>query len=97
MLIAASAMADELNMPVGVTDISRAVYDLHMQIFIICVIIGAVVFGAMFWSIIHHRRAAGHEAAQFHENTKLEIAWTIVPTLILIGMAIPATQVLIDM
>ena len=84
-------------MPVGVTDISRAVYDLHMQIFIICVIIGAVVFGAMFWSIIHHRRAAGHEAAQFHENTKLEIAWTIAPTLILIGMAIPATQVLIDM
>ena len=91
------AAADELNMPVGVTDISRQVYDLHMLILYICCIIGAVVFGAMFWSIIHHRRSQGHEAANFHENTKLEIAWTVVPTLILIAMAVPATQVLRDM
>ncbi|MEM7101031.1 MAG: cytochrome c oxidase subunit II [Pseudomonadota bacterium] len=84
-------------MTVGVTDISKQVYDLHMQIFIICCLIGAVVFGVMFWSIIHHRRAAGHEAANFHENTRLELAWTIVPTLILIGMAWPATNVLIAM
>lgn len=97
LLLAGQAFADELNMPVGVTDISRQVYDLHMTIFWICVIIGVVVFGAMFWSVVHHRRAAGHEAAQFHESTKLEIAWTIVPTVILIIMAIPATQVLIAM
>ncbi|MEM7000494.1 MAG: cytochrome c oxidase subunit II [Pseudomonadota bacterium] len=84
-------------MPVGVTDISRQVYDLHMIIFGICVVIGVIVFGVMFWSIIHHRRAAGHEAAQFHESTRLELAWTIVPTLILIVMAVPATQVLIAM
>ena len=97
LMVAGMALADELNMPVGVTDISRQVYDLHMIIFWICVVIGCLVFGVMFWSIIHHRRAAGYEAAQFHESTKLELAWTIVPTLILIVMAIPATQVLIAM
>ena len=97
LLWSGQALADELNMPVGVTDISRQVYDLHMIIFGICVVIGVIVFGVMFWSIIHHRRAAGHEAAQFHESTRLELAWTIVPTLILIVMAVPATQVLIAM
>ncbi|NKC00478.1 MAG: cytochrome c oxidase subunit II [Pseudomonadales bacterium] len=97
LLLAGRSFADELNMPVGVTDISRQVYDLHMTIFWICVIIGALVFGVMFWSIVNHRRSAGHEAAQFHESTRLEIAWTVVPTLILIIMAIPATQVLIAM
>ncbi len=86
--------ADELNMPVGVTDISRQVYDLHMTILWVCIVIGFVVFGAMFVSIVQHRKSLGHEAAHFHENTRLEIAWTIVPTLILIAMAIPATQVL---
>ena len=97
LLTAGMASADELNMTPGVTDISQSVYDLHMTILWICVVIGVVVFGVMFWSIIHHRRAAGHEAAQFHESTKLELAWTIVPTLILIAMAVPATQTLIAM
>ncbi len=97
LLASGLVWADELNMPVGVTDISRQVYDLHMTIFTVCCIIGAGVFSVMFWSIIQHRRSIGHEAAQFHESTKLEIAWTIVPTLILIGMAVPATQVLIAM
>jgi cytochrome c oxidase subunit 2 len=96
-LTAQLATSDELNMPVGVTDISRQVYDLHMIIFWICVAIGALVFAVMFWSIIHHRRAAGHEAAQFHDSTKLELAWTIVPFVILIFMAVPATRVLIAM
>lgn len=97
LLAAGTSHADDLNMPVGVTDISQQVYDLHMTILWICVWIGVVVFGVMFWSIIHHRRAAGHEAAQFHESTRLEIAWTIVPTLILVFMAVPATQVLVAM
>lgn len=91
------ALADELNMRVGVTEISKEVYDLHMLIFYICCIIGAVVFAVMFWSMIHHRKAAGAEPASFHENTKLEIAWTIVPLLILVGMAIPATNTLVKM
>lgn len=93
----AVAFADELNMRVGVTEISREVYDLHMLIFWICVVIGVVVFGVMFWSIVHHRRAAGYEPASFHENTKIEIAWTVGPLLILIAMAVPATEVLVKM
>ena len=97
LLATGTSHADDLNMRVGVTDISQQVYDLHMTILWICVWIGVVVFGVMFWSIIHHRRAAGHEAAQFHESTRLEIAWTIVPTLILVFMAVPATQVLVAM
>jgi len=97
LFAATTAFADELNMPVGVTDISRQVYELHMQIFWVCVFIGIGVFGVMFWSIIHHRRSAGYEAAQFHESTKLELGWTIIPTLILIMMAVPATRVLIAM
>jgi len=97
LLSAGMANADELNMTPGVTTISQSVYGLHMTILWICVVIGVVVFGVMFWSIIHHRRSAGHEAAQFHESTKLELAWTIVPTLILIVMAVPATQTLVAM
>lgn len=97
LLAAGTSHADELNMPVGVTEISQQVYDLHMTILWICVWIGVLVFGVMFWSIIHHRRAAGHKAEQFHESTRLEIAWTIVPALILVFMAVPATQVLIAM
>ena len=97
LLLAGLAAADELNLRVGVTDISRQVYDLHMTIFLICVAIGVVVFGVLFWSVFSHRKSLGAEPATFHESTKLELAWTIVPTLILIVMAIPATQVLIAM
>jgi len=86
-----------LNMPVGVTPISGEVYKLHMLIFGICVLIGIVVFGVIVWSLIHHRKSKGHEAAQFHESTKVEIAWTIVPFLILIAMAIPAARVMVNM
>jgi cytochrome c oxidase subunit 2 len=92
-----ASAAWELNMPKGVTEISREVYSLHMLIFWICVVIGIGVFGVMFYSILKHRKSKGHEAAQFHESTTVEIAWTIVPFLILIGMAIPATQTLIAM
>lgn len=97
MLVAGLAAADELNMRPGVTEISKEVYDLHMLIFWICVVIGVVVFGIIFWSLIHHRKSAGHEAAQFHESTRLEIGWTLVPTLILIAMAYPATKTLVQM
>ncbi len=93
----ALAAWDELNLPVGVTPISRDVYDLHMLILWICVIIGIIVFGAMFVSIVLHRKAAGHEPAQFHHSTFAEIVWTVVPFIILVGLAIPATRTLIDM
>ena len=96
-VLAMSAGADELNMTRGVTEISNSIYDLHMFIFWICVVIGVIVFGALFWSVIHHRKSAGHTAAQFHESTRLEIGWTLVPTLILIVIAWPATQTLVAM
>jgi len=89
-----STLADEFNMPVGVTDISREVYDLHMGIFYVCCVIGVVVFGVMIWSMLHHRKSHGAVAATWHESTKVELAWTIIPTIILALMAWPATIVL---
>jgi cytochrome c oxidase subunit 2 len=86
-----------LNMPVGVTETSRQVYDLHMLILWVCVAIGVVVFGAMIYSMIYHRKSKGAVASQFHESMTAEVVWTILPFIILIVMAIPATKVLIDM
>jgi cytochrome c oxidase subunit 2 len=98
MLASSGAMAAwELNMPVGVTPISRDVYDLHMLILWICVAIGVVVFGVMFVSIVLHRKAAGHKAAHFHHSTLAEILWTVGPFIILVALAIPATKTLIAM
>lgn len=95
-LSATSAMADwALNMTPGVTEISRSVFNLHMLVIWICVAIGIVVFGVMFYSIVMHRKSKGHQASQFHESTTVEILWTIVPFLILVAMAIPATKTLI--
>lgn len=89
--------ATTLNLRKGVTDISGQVYDLHMLMFTICVVIAVVVFGAMFISIYLHRRSRGAKPAKFHENVKVEIAWTVVPFLILIFMAFPAAKTLIAM
>jgi len=86
-----------LNMPVGVTEISSKVYDLHMRIFVWCCVIGAAVFAVMFYSIFNHRKSKGAVAADFHESTTVEIVWTIVPLIILIVMAVPAAKVLIQM
>lgn len=86
-----------VNMAPGATEISHAVFDLHMTIFWICVVIGVVVFGAMLWSMMVHRRSTGQVAAKFHESTGVEIMWTIVPLLILVAMAVPATATLIKM
>lgn len=93
-----NAMADwQLDMTPGVTDISQEVFDMHRIMLYWCFAIGVVVFGAMFWSMLMHRKSKGHKASQFHESTAIEIAWTIVPFLILIAMAIPATTTLIAM
>lgn len=86
-----------LNMTPGVTEVSRQIYDLHMIIFWICVVIGVAVFGVMFYSMIVHRKSAGYKAANFHESTAVEIAWTVIPALILIVMAVPATKTLIEL
>ncbi len=84
-----------LNMTRGVTDISNEVFELHMLIFWICVAIGVVVFGVMFYSMYAHTKKKNPVAASFHENHKVEIAWTIIPFLILIAMAIPASKTLV--
>jgi len=97
-LAAGQARADyALNLPQGVTELSRDVYDLHMLILWICVGIGVVVYGVLIYSLIYHRKSKGVVPATFHENTKLEIVWTIIPFLILLAMAIPATKVMLNM
>ena len=98
LLSAPAVMADwELNMPRGITEVSQSIYELHMLIFWICVWIGVVVFGVMFYSIFKHRKSKGAVASKFHESLGLELLWTAVPTVILIAMAVPATTVLIQM
>ncbi|MFV0576861.1 MAG: cytochrome c oxidase subunit II [Vibrio sp.] len=87
----------KLNLTKGVTEISGKVYDLHMLIFYICCAIAVGVFGVMFYSIIRHRKSRGAKAAHFHESTKVEIIWTVVPIVILVLMAIPATKTLVAM
>ncbi|PPC76330.1 cytochrome c oxidase subunit II [Pokkaliibacter plantistimulans] len=97
-LVVPQVSADlKYNMPVGVTEVSHAVHSLHMTIFWICVAIAVIVFGVMFWSIFHHRKSRGAKAAQFHENTLVEIIWTLIPLVILVAMAVPATATLIKM
>ncbi len=85
-----------VNMTAGVTEVGQQIYDLHMLILWICTIIGLLVFGVMFYSIYAHRKSKGAKASSFHESTSVEIAWTVVPFLILIVMAVPATKTLIE-
>jgi len=86
-----------VNMPQGATAMSNTIYDLHMWVFWICVVIGVGVFLAILWSVLAYRRSKGAEPAHFHENTTVEIIWTVIPFLILVVMAIPATATLVDM
>ncbi len=86
-----------LNMPIGVSTISHEIYNLHMLIFWICVVIGVGVFGAMLWAMYFHRKSIGHEAENWHEHLGVELVWTIVPIFILVAMAWPATKTLIDL
>uniref|UniRef100_UPI0030C739F4 cytochrome c oxidase subunit II n=1 Tax=Vibrio sp. 10N TaxID=3058938 RepID=UPI0030C739F4 len=91
------AESSNYNLTRGVTDISNQVYDLHMLIFYICCAIAAAVFGVMFYSIFKHRKSKGAVAANFHESTKVEVIWTVIPVIILVLMAIPATKTLVAM
>jgi cytochrome c oxidase subunit 2 len=87
----------QLNFQPPVTKIAEEVYSLHNLMLIICLLIFIAVFGVMFYSIIKHRKSVGHRPATFHESTAVEIAWTIVPFLIVIGMALPATKTVVAM
>jgi cytochrome c oxidase subunit 2 len=87
--------ASDYNMRVGVTEVSEEIFDLHMLIMWICVWIGVVVFGIMFWSLWKYRKSSGAIAAKFDDHFWVEIAWTVAATVILVGMAIPSTSVMI--
>ncbi|WP_341648576.1 cytochrome c oxidase subunit II [Thauera humireducens] len=85
------------NLQAPVTGIAEQINDMHTLMLVICLLIFIGVFGVMFWAVFHHRKSKGAVAAHFHENTAVEIAWTVIPILILLGMAWPATRTVIEM
>src|SRR6476660_9190821 len=93
MLLSSSVLARadywQMNMHRGVTPTSHDMFDLHMIAIWVCTVIGVLVFGVMIYSLIYHRKSEGHVPASFHDNIRLEIVWTIIPFLILVGLAIP--------
>jgi len=96
-LVAGTVLANRYNLPEPQSIIAREIYDLHSLIMWIIVGIFVVVFGFMTYAIVMHRKSVGHKAEQFHEHVGVEIAWTIVPFIILIFMALPATKTIISM
>jgi len=86
-----------MNFQPPVTQIADQIYNLHNLMMILCLVIFIIVFGFMFYSILRHRKSVGHKAATFHESISVEIAWTIIPFIIVIGMALPATKTVIAM
>lgn len=87
----------QLNFQVPVTSVAADIYQLHNWMMAICLVIFVAVFGVMFYSILKHRKSLGHKSASFHESTAVEIAWTIVPFLIVVFMALPATKTVVAM
>ena len=86
---------DTINLRPGVTSISQKVFDLHMVVFWICVVVCVAVFAVLIYSLMTHRKSKGAKPADFHESTTVEIIWTTIPFLVLVGMAIPATTTLL--
>jgi len=93
----AAQAATNMNLQEPASVLAREIYDLHSVILLICVVIFIGVFGTMFYSVYAHRKSKGHKAAQFHENIHVEIAWTVIPFIILVLMAIPATKTVLEM
>ena len=87
----------QYNLHQPVTEIARQIYDLHTLMLVICLVIFVAVFGVMFYSIFAHRKSKGAKSASFHDSVKVEIAWTIIPFFIVIGMALPATKTVVAM
>ncbi len=88
---------NQLNLPEGVNQIARDVAWLHWFMLIVCLVIFVAVFGVMFYSIWAHRKSKGHKPATFHEHMGVEVAWTVIPFLIVIAMALPATRTVVAM
>jgi cytochrome c oxidase subunit 2 len=96
-VITGRPLEHQLNMQAPVTGIAAYIYSLHNWMMVVCLVIFIGVFGVMFYSVFKHRKSLGHKPATFHESTTVEIAWTIVPFLIVIGMALPATHAVVQM
>lgn len=86
-----------LKMTQGMTPISHRVYEFHMIVFWICIAIGALVFAVLTYSLLQHRKTRDAKTVPFHKSLKVEALWTLVPFLILVAMAIPATLVMAQM
>jgi cytochrome c oxidase subunit 2 len=98
MLVSMQSWAEyQLDLRPGVTSFSQGAYGIHTLVMWICIGIGIIVFGAMVYSIIMHRKSRGHKAANFDDNLTVEIVWTVIPFIILGFMAVPATKVLLAM
>jgi len=87
----------QLNFAAPATKIMQEIHWLHWMMLIICAVIFVGVFGVMFYSILKHRKSLGAKSASFHESTTVEIIWTVIPLLIVIGMALPATKTVVAM
>ena len=98
LVFSQSTLADyAYNLQPPASQVAAEVFQLHNLIMLVCLGIFVVVFGAMFYSLLKHRKSVGHQAAHFHENTTVEVIWTVIPFVILMGMAYPAAKVVIDM
>ncbi|MFM2344115.1 MAG: Aa3-type cytochrome oxidase, subunit [Pseudomonadota bacterium] len=87
----------QLNLHKPVTEIAKQIEGLHIIVMIVCLAIFIAVFGVMFYSIVKHRKSKGAKPANFHESTTVEIIWTVVPFIIVIAMALPATKTVVAM
>ncbi len=94
----ATALAgyDSLNMTESVTKVGKEIYDLHMLVFWICTVAGVLVFSVIIYSLINHRKSKGVTPAHFHESTTVEVVWTVIPFIILVAIAVPATKTLLQ-
>jgi cytochrome c oxidase subunit 2 len=88
---------NQLNFPAAATRIMAEIHWLHWMMLVICTVIFIGVFGVMFYSIFKHRKSKGAKSASFHESTTVEVIWTVIPLLIVIGMALPATKTVVAM
>ncbi|MCK6371071.1 MAG: cytochrome c oxidase subunit II [Gammaproteobacteria bacterium] len=96
LLFLSVARADwQMNLPPGVTEISRRIYDLHMLVLWVCVVIGVIVFGAMAYALVAFRRKEGVKPATWDHSTTAEIVWTVIPVLILVAIAVPSARALV--
>ena len=93
---AAAANAAQMNLQTPVTPVARDIYQLHTLMLIITIAVAVIVFGVMLYAILRHRKSLGHDAQPFHKNTVVEILWTVIPFLILLGMAYPATMAVLE-